>query len=491
MPFDDTTALVTGGAAGLRLAITEALAARGAKVAIFDIAGDLIDAQVERLRQDGLKVAGYVVDVSDRQEVESAVAQVRADLGPVLMLVNNAGIEQFGKFAEITDEQWDRVMAVNLRGPFICTQVVLPDMLEAQWGRIVNISSSSAQGGQSRMAAYVSSKAGVIGFTKSLALELGPKGITVNTIPPGMVVTPMLEKAIEEGASPPHWSTSPALRRCAARVAPKTLPTRRSSCARTGPTTSPGRSFPSTAVAVPESSRGRPGCALHSRLWPSWCSGTWTTSWPSTPRSRTEPWPTTFPSSPQWTPRGFALSLTMADGYTYESGDAACEFTIQSISKPFTYALALDQIGCAAVDAAIGVEPSGEAFNEISVDSATKMPKNPMINAGAIAAVSLIPASSPDARFALIRDFYSDFVGRRLELDDEVYRSEKATGSRNRAIGYMLQSFGVLDDDPDEVLDVYYRQCSLRVTATDLATMGATLARGASIPGSGGSPLPP
>ncbi|BBX15495.1 glutaminase A [Mycolicibacterium duvalii] len=177
-------------------------------------------------------------------------------------------------------------------------------------------------------------------------------------------------------------------------------------------------------------------------------------------------------------PEGFALSLTMADGYTYESGDAACEFTIQSISKPFTYALALDQIGCAAVDAAIGVEPSGEAFNEISVDSATKMPKNPMINAGAIAAVSLIPASSPDARFALIRDFYSDFVGRRLELDDEVYRSEKATGSRNRAIGYMLQSFGVLDDDPDEVLDVYYRQCSLRVTATDLATMGATLARG-------------
>ncbi|BBX15494.1 short-chain dehydrogenase [Mycolicibacterium duvalii] len=216
MPFDDTTALVTGGAAGLGLAITEALAARGAKVAIFDIAGDLIDAQVERLRQDGLKVAGYVVDVSDRQEVESAVAQVRADLGPVLMLVNNAGIEQFGKFAEITDEQWDRVMAVNLRGPFICTQVVLPDMLEAQWGRIVNISSSSAQGGQSRMAAYVSSKAGVIGFTKSLALELGPKGITVNTIPPGMVVTPMLEKAIEEGrftASLEHFASITPVRR--------------------------------------------------------------------------------------------------------------------------------------------------------------------------------------------------------------------------------------------------------------------------------------
>ncbi len=199
MPFEDTTAIVTGGAAGLGLAITEALAARGTKVAIFDINTLEIDTQVERLRREGAKVAGYMVDVSNRGAVDTAVAQVRADLGPVLILVNNAGIEQFGRFADITDEQWDRVMAVNLRGPYICAQVVLPDMLDAQWGRIVNISSSSAQGGQSRMAAYVSSKAGVIGFTKSLALELGPKGITVNTIPPGMVVTPMLEKAIAEG----------------------------------------------------------------------------------------------------------------------------------------------------------------------------------------------------------------------------------------------------------------------------------------------------
>lgn len=216
MPFEDTTAIVTGGAAGLGLAITEALAARGAKVAIFDIATDEIETQVDRLRREGAKVAGYVVDVSNRAAVESAVAQVRADLGSVLILINNAGIEQFGKFAEITDEQWDRVMEVNLRGPFICTQAVLPDMLDAQWGRIVNISSSSAQGGQSRMAAYVSSKAGVIGFTKSLALELGREGITVNTIPPGMVVTPMLEKAIAEGrftASLDHFAKITPVRR--------------------------------------------------------------------------------------------------------------------------------------------------------------------------------------------------------------------------------------------------------------------------------------
>jgi glutaminase len=177
-------------------------------------------------------------------------------------------------------------------------------------------------------------------------------------------------------------------------------------------------------------------------------------------------------------PDGFGLSLSSADGFIYQSGDARVEFTIQSISKPFTYALALDRIGQDAVDAKIGVEPSGEAFNEISVDKTTKKPKNPMINAGAIAAVSLIPASTSNERFAMIRDFYSAFAGRALELDADVYASEKASGSRNRAIAYMLQSFGVLADDPDDVLDVYFRQCSLNVTATDLARMAATLARG-------------
>lgn len=184
-------------------------------------------------------------------------------------------------------------------------------------------------------------------------------------------------------------------------------------------------------------------------------------------------------------PDGFGLSLSSSDGFVYESGDAGTEFTIQSISKPFTYALALDRIGQQAVDAKIGVEPSGDAFNEISVDKVTKMPKNPMINAGAIAAVSLIPADTPDERFAQIQEFYSEFAGRRLEIDHDVYASEKATGSRNRAIAYMLQSFGVLDDDPDDVLDVYFRQCSFNVTSTDLARMAATLARGGRNPMTG------
>ncbi len=177
-------------------------------------------------------------------------------------------------------------------------------------------------------------------------------------------------------------------------------------------------------------------------------------------------------------PEGFGLSLSSSDGYVYESGDAALEFTIQSISKPFTYALALDLIGQDAVDARIGVEPSGEAFNEISVDDVTKTPKNPMINAGAIAAVSLVPGARPDEQFDRIHDFYSACAGRRLEIDMDVYDSEKATGNRNRAIAYMLASFGVLEGDPDDVLDVYFRQCSVKVTSTDLARMAATLARG-------------
>lgn len=184
-------------------------------------------------------------------------------------------------------------------------------------------------------------------------------------------------------------------------------------------------------------------------------------------------------------PESFGLSLSTSDGYVYESGDTAVEFTIQSISKPFTYALALELIGQDAVDAKIGVEPSGEAFNEISVDNVTKTPKNAMINAGAIAAVSLVPGAGADDRFDRILEFYSACAGRRLHVDMDVYGSEKATGNRNRAIAYTLASFGVLDDDPDEVLDVYFRQCSVRVTSTDLARMATTLARGGCNPMTG------
>ncbi len=139
-----------------------------------------------------------------------------AELGAPTVLVNNAGVEGFDPFLKITLEKWNRLLAVNLTGTFQCCQAVVPDMVEAGWGRIVNISSSSAQGGQPLMTHYVASKAGMIGFTKSLALELGPLGITVNTIPPGFIDTPMLRASEAKGLLGPgvehHASQTPVRR---------------------------------------------------------------------------------------------------------------------------------------------------------------------------------------------------------------------------------------------------------------------------------------
>jgi len=199
MPFVGSTAIVTGGASGIGLAISERLARDGAKVSVFDLDGDHAEQAAKGIREGGADAIGCAVDVSDRAQVDDAVARTRAELGPVLVLVNNAGLDGFDKFLDITTEVWERILAVNLTGTFHCTQSVLPDMLEAKWGRIVNISSSSGQTGSARMAHYASSKAGMIGLTKSLALELGRYGITVNTIPPGSIDTPMSRRSAEEG----------------------------------------------------------------------------------------------------------------------------------------------------------------------------------------------------------------------------------------------------------------------------------------------------
>jgi 2-hydroxycyclohexanecarboxyl-CoA dehydrogenase len=188
-------AVVTGGGSGIGRAIAERLAEDGLTVAVLDLneaAADEVAAAV-----GGLALGG--VDVSDRSQVADAIDRCRAELGPVTVLVNNAGVPYFGRFLEVTEEAWRKVLDVNLTGTFHVTQLVLPDMIEARWGRIVNISSSSAQGGQQLMTPYVSSKAGMIGLTKSLALEFGPKGITVNTIPPGFIDTPMLRASEAEG----------------------------------------------------------------------------------------------------------------------------------------------------------------------------------------------------------------------------------------------------------------------------------------------------
>ena len=175
-------------------------------------------------------------------------------------------------------------------------------------------------------------------------------------------------------------------------------------------------------------------------------------------------------------PDSFAVCLATSDGYVYEAGDSRKRFAIQSVSKPFTYALALADRGLAGVAAKVDVEPSGEPFNEISLDPITERPRNPMINAGAITCASLIVGDSPEDRFERLRKFYSSFAGRELELDEDMFASEDRTGNRNRAIGYMLRSFGILDEDPRTTLAVYFRQCSIEVDCRDLSMMAATLA---------------
>jgi 2-hydroxycyclohexanecarboxyl-CoA dehydrogenase len=192
-------AIVTGGGSGIGLAICERLAADGLAVAVFDRDGDSAEAAAAKIGAAGGQAMGVTADVTDRGQLDAGVAAVRERFGRPTVLVNNAGIDGFDRFLKISLEKWNRIIEVNLTGTFNCCQAVIPDMIEAGWGRIVNISSSSAQGGQPFMAHYVASKAGVIGLTKALALELGPQGITVNTIPPGFIDTPMLRAAEAKG----------------------------------------------------------------------------------------------------------------------------------------------------------------------------------------------------------------------------------------------------------------------------------------------------
>jgi 2-hydroxycyclohexanecarboxyl-CoA dehydrogenase len=180
------TALVTGGASGIGRAIAERLRADGNHVATID----LTESDTE---------FAYLADVTDRAAVDSALDAVRSALGPITILVNAAGMTGFRRFLNITFEEWSKVIDVNLSGVLHCTQAVLPDMLDAGWGRIVNISSSSTHSGSPYQAHYVAAKSAVNGLTKTLALEYAPQGITANVIPPGFIDTPMLRKAEEQG----------------------------------------------------------------------------------------------------------------------------------------------------------------------------------------------------------------------------------------------------------------------------------------------------
>src|SRR5438874_7866718 len=174
-------------------------------------------------------------------------------------------------------------------------------------------------------------------------------------------------------------------------------------------------------------------------------------------------------------PACFGISLATLDGHVYEVGDSRAPFTIQSMSKPFVFALALDLLGANRVESAIGVEPSGDPFNSIRLN-AENHPFNPMVNAGAIACTGLIYDSKGVEAFEQIRLALSRFAGRDLAIDEAVYTSESQTGDRNRAIGYLLKTNAVISDNVADVLGVYFRQCAVLVTARDIAVMAATLA---------------
>ena len=170
-------------------------------------------------------------------------------------------------------------------------------------------------------------------------------------------------------------------------------------------------------------------------------------------------------ADPDW----FSICVCTLDGHVYEVGDSSVEFTIQSISKPFVYGVALEDHGREKVLSRVGVEPSGNPFNAILVDE-TNRPFNPMVNAGAIVTTAMVESEER------ILDALSRFAGRRLTVDDAVYESERSTGDRNRAIAFLMRSFGVIDSDADVAVDRYFRQCSVSVTCRDLAVMAATLA---------------
>jgi NAD(P)-dependent dehydrogenase (short-subunit alcohol dehydrogenase family) len=180
------TAVVTGGGSGIGRAVADRLRADGYHVATIDL--NPSDSEFAQ-----------TADVTDRGQVEAALSAIRARLGPVAILVNAAGLDGFKRFTDITFEEWQKVVDVNLNGVFHCIQAVLPDMVDAGWGRIVNVSSSSTHSGTPYMSHYVAAKSAVNGLTKSLALEYGPAGITVNAVPPGFIDTPMLRNAEARG----------------------------------------------------------------------------------------------------------------------------------------------------------------------------------------------------------------------------------------------------------------------------------------------------
>lgn len=202
MAGTDRVAVVTGGGAGIGLAIAERLARDGFKLAILDVAGDAAQQAADSIVRSGGAARGYRADVSDREQVDKALAVARFELGPLAAVVANAAIAPQQPFLDMTLDQWNQTLAINLTGTFNVVQSALPDLVEAGWGRVVLISSSSAQRGAPKMAHYAASKGGQMGLTKALAVEFAKSGITVNTVAPSSIDTPSVQKKRDAGAMP-------------------------------------------------------------------------------------------------------------------------------------------------------------------------------------------------------------------------------------------------------------------------------------------------
>lgn len=177
-------------------------------------------------------------------------------------------------------------------------------------------------------------------------------------------------------------------------------------------------------------------------------------------------------------PDAFGIAVVTADGQVFETGDSKTPFTIQSVSKPFIYGMAVETRGRDYVLDHVGVEPSGEAFNSIVLDEESNRPFNPMVNAGAIATADMIEGDALSERLNSIVGMFERYIGHKLNVDSSVLLSDRASGHRNRAMAHLMLNFGMVGEKVEETLELYLQQCSIRVTALDLATMGATPANG-------------
>lgn len=201
----ERVALVSGGGAGIGAATCMRLARDGHAVGVLGQRMENARDIAQQIAAAGGRALPVQADVSDREGLAAAIAEVRDRFGPITILVNNAGIEEFTPFAEITETAWDRVMDVNLKGIYHAVQLVLPDMVAAGWGRIINLTALGAQIGAANMVHYTATKGGVTAMTRSLAVELGARGITVNAVSPGFILTPMSQRAIDGKLFPVPW----------------------------------------------------------------------------------------------------------------------------------------------------------------------------------------------------------------------------------------------------------------------------------------------